>query len=141
MKHALFPGVWDLLHPGDLFALDWASKHCDHLTVAIDIDPTIDDRALEEPIESDIDRFVRLLCCKFVDSVVYYEGGQELETLFRSGYYNIAFISEDMRDTDPETHGVEKIYVPRLSEHSLGKLIERIQRAGNGNYARGKVDR
>lgn len=126
MKQALFPGVWDLLHPGDLYALDWASKRCDHLTVAIDIDPTIDDRTLEEPIESDIDRFVRLLCCKFVDSVVYYEGEQELETLFRSGYYNIAFISEDMQETDTETHGVEKIYVPRLSDHSLEKLIERI---------------
>ena len=126
MKHALFPGIWDLLHPGDLFALDWASKRCDHLTVAINIDPTIDDRTLEEPIESDIDRFARLLCCKFVDSVVYYEGGQELETLFRSGYYNIAFISEDIRESDTETHGVEKIYVPRLSDHSLEKLIERI---------------
>ena len=131
MKTALFPGVWDLLHPGDLYALDWASKRCDHLTVGINIDPTIDDPSAEKPIESDIDRFARLLCCKLVDSVVYYEGGQELETLFRSGYYTIAFISEDTR-ADTETHGVEKIYVPRLSDHSLERLIERIAMRAEG---------
>ena len=53
----------------------------------------------------------------------------------------MAFIFEGMRETDTNTHGVEKIYVPRLSDHSLEKLIERIQRAGNGNHASGKVDR
>ena len=127
MVKALYPGVWDLLHPGMLFALDWASKHCDHLTVALNIDPTVDYPKAEKPIEPDIDRFVRLLCCKFVDSVVYYEGEQELETLYRSGYYDTTFISVEYEDSHTPTHGVKPIFVPHLSEHSIAKIKQRLK--------------
>lgn len=49
MVIGLYPGVWDLLHPGHIFALDWASKRCDHLTAAINIDPTIDNPKKTNP--------------------------------------------------------------------------------------------
>lgn len=132
MVKALYPGVWDLLHPGMLFALDWASKRSDHLTAAISIDPTIDYPEADVPIESDLDRFVRLLCCKFVDSVVYYEGEQELETLYRSGYYDVTFISVEYEKSYTPTHGVKPIFVPRLSEHSIAKIKRSLE--ANGDF-------
>ncbi len=118
MKKGLYPGTWDTLHPGHLFALDWASKHCDHLTVALNIDPTVDNPKKEKPLESDLDRFIRLLSCKFVDSIVYYEGERELEILYRSGYYDIAFISVASEKSYTPTYKVTPVFVPRLSEHS-----------------------
>lgn len=127
MIRALYPGTWDLLHPGHLFALNWASKQCDHLTAALNIDPTIDDPTKAVPIESDVDRFCRLLSCKFVDSVVYYEGQQELETLCRSRYYDAVFISAADEESYVPVSMVKPIFVPRLSEHSTTQLVKQIR--------------
>ena len=116
-----------MLHPGHLFALDWASKHCDHLTAAINIDPTCDNPKKEKPLESDLDRFVRLLSCKFVDNVTYYEGEKELESLYRFGDYDIAFISIEHEASYTPTHKAKPVFVPRLSEHSSTRLRKKIR--------------
>lgn len=130
MVKGLYPGAFDLLHPGHLFALDWASQHCDHLTAAINIDPTCDNPKKKKPIESDIDRFVRLLSCKFVDNVTYYEGEKELESLYRFGDYDIAFISVEHEKCYTPTYQAEPIFVPRLSEHSSTRLRKKIRGSG-----------
>lgn len=114
------------MHPGHLFALDWARKQCDHLTAAINIDPTSDNPKKEKPLESDIDRFVRLLSCKFVDNVTYYEGEKELEALYRFGDYDIAFISIEHEKSFTPTHKAKPIFVPKLSKHSSTRLRRKI---------------
>ena len=132
MIRGLYPGVWDLLHPGHLFALDWASKRCDHLTVALNIDPTIDNPEADIPIEPDLDRFVRLLCCKFVDNVIYYECEKELAGIYQSGYFNRVFYSETHKDTDipyirlPEKLHNQVVFVPYLSDHSTADYRHRL---------------
>lgn len=132
MIRGLYPGAFDLLHPGHLFALDWAREHCDHLTAAINIDPTCDNPKKENPLESDLDRFVRLLSCKFVDNVTYYEGEKELESLYRFGDYDLAFISVEHENCYTPTHKAKPVFVPRLSEHSSTRLRREIKsnRAG-----------
>ena len=130
MKKGIYPGAFDLLHPGHLFALDWASKHCDHLTAAININPTGDNPKKEKPLEPDIDRFVRLLACKFVDNVTYYEGEKELEALYRFGGYDIAFISIEHEESYTPTHKARPVFVPRLSEHSSTRLRKKIKSNG-----------
>lgn len=127
MVKGIYPGAFDLLHPGHLFALDWASKQCDHLTAAINIDPTCDNPKKEKPLESDIDRFVRLLSCKFVDNVTYYEGEKELEALYRFGDYDIAFISVEHEKSYTPTHKAKPVFVPRLSKHSSTRLRRKIR--------------
>lgn len=121
------------MHPGHLFALDWASRHCDHLTAAINIDPTCDNPKKEKPLEPDIDRFVRLLSCKFVDNVTYYEGEKELEALYRFGDYDIAFISVEHEESYTPTYKAKPIFVPKLSEHSSTRLRKKIRETALGH--------
>lgn len=132
MVKGIYAGAFDLLHPGHLFALDWAQKQCDHLTAAINIDPTCDNPKKEKPLESDLDRFVRLLCCKFVDNVTYYEGEKELEALYRFGDYDIAFISIEHEKCYTPTHKAKPVFVPRLSKHSSTRLRREIAVSKNG---------
>lgn len=96
------------------------------MTAAINIDPTSDNPKKEKPLESDIDRFVRLLSCKFVDNVTYYEGEKELEALYRFGDYDIAFISVEHEKSYTPTHKAKPIFVPKLSEHSSTRLRRKI---------------
>ena len=135
MVKGIYAGAFDLLHPGHLFALDWASKQCDHLTAAINIDPTCDNPKKEKPLESDIDRFVRLLSCKFVDNVTYYEGEKELEALYRFGDYDIAFISIEHEKSYTPTHKAKPVFVPRFSEHSSTRLRRKIGENGSQQSA------
>ena len=130
MVKGIYPGVFDLLHPGHLFALDWAREHCDHLTAAINIDPTGDNCKKEKPIESAIDRFVRLLACKFVDNVTYYKGEKALESLYRLGDYDLAFISIEHESSYTSTYKAKPVFVPRLSEHSSTRLRKKIRSNG-----------
>ena len=139
MKKGIYAGAFDLLHPGHLFALDWARKQCDHLTAAINIDPTTDNPKKEKPLESDLDRFVRLLSCKFVDNVTYYEGEKELEALYRFGDYDIAFISIEHEKCYTPTHKAKPIFVPRLSKHSSTRLRKEIAVSKNGNQPSAKI--
>lgn len=130
MVKGIYAGAFDLLHPGHLFALDWARKQCDRLTAAINIDPTCDNPKKEKPLESDLDRFVRLLACKFVDNVTYYEGEKELEALYRFGDYDIAFISIEHEKCYTPTHKAKPVFVPRLSKHSSTRLRREIAISG-----------
>lgn len=126
-KRGIYAGVWDLLHPGHLFALQWAKEKCDKLTAAINIDPTLDNPLKEKPLESEEGRMERLKACRYVDEIITYTGEAELEQLYQSCDYNIAFISVEHKDNYTPTHDVKPIFVPRPSEHSSTELRKRIR--------------
>ena len=117
-KRGIYPGVWDLLHPGHLFALRWARERCDVLTAALNIDPTLDNPLKQKPLESETERMTRLHACKFVDNIVTYTGESELEQFYQSGSYDIAFISEEHRETYTPTSRAQPVFVPRPTAHS-----------------------
>lgn len=121
-KKGIYAGVWDLLHPGHLHALQWAKKHCSHLTVAVNRHPTIDNPKKQEPIESEGARVLRLQACSLADTVVTYTGEAGLQALYETGEYDVAFISEEHRDTHTPTHHARPIFVPKLSKHSSTTL-------------------
>ena len=129
-KYGIFAGVFDLLHPGHLFALQWARQRCNHLTAALNIDPTVDNPRKQKPIETEADRRVRLQACKFVNRVVTYTGETELTALYASGDYDLAFISVEHQRTYTPTQGAEPIFVPRPSEHSSTRLRQKITALG-----------
>lgn len=117
---------WDLLHPGHLFALQWARERCNHLTAALNIDPTKDNPKKQKPLESKQDRVERLKACKFVDGIICYTGEKELEAIYQSGNYDVAFISVEHQDTYTPTHRVKPVFVPRPTAHSSTQLRKKI---------------
>lgn len=123
----IYAGVWDLLHPGHLFALQWAKQRCSHLTVAVNRHPTLDNPKKQEPFESEADRVTRLRACRLVDEIVTYTGEKGLAALYETGKYETAFISEEHRENYTPTHGAAPVFVPRLTEHSSTRLREKIK--------------
>lgn len=128
-RHGIYAGVWDLLHPGHLFALRYAMARCDRLTVAINIDPTVDNPKKQKPIETVEEREKRLHACKYVDSAIAYTGEKELEALYQTGKYDVAFISIEHQLNWTNTHTAEPIFVPKFSCYSSTRLRDRIVNA------------
>ena len=125
-KKGIYAGVWDLLHPGHLCALQWAWDRCEHLTAALNVDP---DHKERKPVETQEERFVRLTACRYVDAIVVYAGETALQELYQTGQYDVAFISEEYKHTkytDPKP--AIALFVPRVSDFSSSKLKGRIEK-------------
>ena len=71
-------GSFDLLHPGHVLMLKDCKNVCDHLIVAVQIDPTLDRPDKNIPIQSIEDRVIMAKSIKYIDEVKTYTTEQEL---------------------------------------------------------------
>ena len=122
--------MWDLLHPGHLEALSEAREHCTNLTVALNITPNHKDRL---PVENMMERYVRLRYCSLVDQIIFYSGEEELLHTFKSGKYDIAFISEEHKENYTDPSPAIPIFIKRLGNFSSTNLEERIHERQNSS--------
>ncbi len=93
-------GAFDLLHAGHVAMLQEAKTVCDHLTVAIQIDPSIDREYKNQPIQSIVERQIQVKAIKYVDEIIVYNRECELEDILRTLPYDIRIIGEEYRDKD-----------------------------------------
>lgn len=93
-------GAFDLLHAGHVAMLQEAKTVCDHLTVAIQIDPSIDRDYKNKPVQSIVERQIQVKAIKYVDEILVYNRECELEDILRTLPYDIRIIGEEYRDKD-----------------------------------------
>ena len=93
-------GAFDLLHAGHVAMLQEAKTVCDHLTVAIQIDPSIDREYKNQPVQSIVERQIQVKAIKYVDEIIVYNRECELEDILRTLPYDIRIIGEEYRDKD-----------------------------------------
>ena len=101
MKTGFACGVFDLFHAGHVLMLKECKTQCDFLVVGLnsctEIDYTINP-GKQKPVFDVQDRKLILESCRYVDEVVVYNNEVELETLLRSGRFQIRFLGEDYRN-------------------------------------------
>ena len=93
-------GPFDLLHAGHVSMLQEAKTVCDHLTVALQIDPSIDRPDKNKPIQNIIERQLQLKAIKWVDDVIVYNRERELRDLFVVLPIDVRIIGEEYKDKE-----------------------------------------
>ena len=93
-------GAFDLLHAGHVAMLQEAKTVCDHLTVAIQIDPSIDRLEKNKPIQTIIERQLQIKAIKWVDDVVVYASERDLEDIFVILPLDVRISGEEYKDKD-----------------------------------------
>tara|TARA_B100000424_G_scaffold26496_1_gene18474 strand:+ start:1608 stop:2012 length:405 start_codon:yes stop_codon:yes gene_type:complete len=93
-------GAFDLLHAGHVSMLQEAKTVCDHLTVALQIDPSIDRPDKNKPIQNIIERQLQLKAIKWVDDVIVYNRERELRDLFVVLPIDVRIIGEEYKDKE-----------------------------------------
>ena len=93
-------GAFDLLHAGHVSMLQEAKTVCDHLTVALQIDPSIDRPDKNKPIQNIIERQLQLKAIKWVDDVIVYNRERELRELFVVLPIDVRIIGEEYKDKE-----------------------------------------
>ena len=92
--------TFDLFHAGHVIMLEEAKRQCDYLIAAIQVDPTIDRKSKNKPVQSIIERQIQVSACKHVDEIIVYSTEKELEDIFMALPIDVRILGEEYKDTD-----------------------------------------
>lgn len=90
-------GAFDLLHAGHVAMLEEAKKVCDHLIVAMQVDPSIDRPEKNKPCQNIIERQIQLRAVRYVDEIIVYTSENKLLDIFHALPIDIRIIGEEYR--------------------------------------------
>ena len=126
LKKGIIAGAFDIIHPGYIKMLNEAKTHCNHLTIALHQDPTIERPYKLKPVQTVEERKEILLSLKFVDKVRIYK--LEVEFLSMLNEYDIRFLGDDYRNGNytGKDLPIEIVWIKRNHNYSTTKLKKSI---------------
>ena len=95
MIKGVIAGNFDIIHPGYIKTFRECKKNCDHFTVLLHSDPTIERPNKLKPILSVNERIEVLSSIKYIDDIKVYTYEEELIKLLKDDNFNIRFLGDD----------------------------------------------
>lgn len=123
MIKSLIAGSFDVVHPGYIQMFMIAAENCDHVTVALQTDPTIERPEKLKPILSYCEREEMLRSIIYIDDVIPYTTEQDLNNILKTGKYNVRILGDDYKDkyATGQEYSEKIIYVDRSHGWSTTK--------------------
>lgn len=97
MIRGVIAGNFDVIHPGYIHMFKECKEHCNHLTVLLHTDPSIERPNKLKPILSISERIEMLTAIEYVDSVSIYNVESDLRDRLREMAPNIRFLGDDYK--------------------------------------------
>ena len=98
MKKGFVAGNFDVIHPGYIKMFSECKNNCDHFTILLHSDPSIERPDKLKPILTLDERIEVLSSIKFVDDIKSYTYETELYELIKNGGYSVRFLGDDYRN-------------------------------------------
>ena len=131
MIRGFVASAFDLFHPGHLVLLRRCKEFCDHLIVGLHVNPALERKGKNKPVQSLIERQIQLKGCSYIDEIVVYQTEEELQTLLHVLDLDYRFLGDEYKQRDDVT-GKDIVpiqYIARDHKWSSTELRERIQHA------------
>lgn len=100
MKVGFTCSTFDLLHAGHVSMLREAKAQCDYLICGLQVDPTIDRKEKNSPIQNIVERQVQLNAIKYVDEVIIYCTESDLCDIINMYPIDVRILGEEYRSKD-----------------------------------------
>jgi len=100
MKIGFTCSTFDLLHAGHIMMLREAKSQCDYLIVGLQLDPSLDRKEKNSPIQSIVERQVQLSAIKYVDEVLLYSTEADLLDILNMYPIDVRILGEEYRQKD-----------------------------------------
>ena len=97
MKKGFVAGNFDVIHPGYIKMFKECKANCDHFTVLLHSDPSIERPEKLKPILTLDERIEVLSSIKYIDDIQSYTYESELYKLIIRGEYSVRFLGDDYR--------------------------------------------
>ncbi len=95
MIKGVIAGNFDVIHPGYVKTFKECKKKCDHFTILLHSDPSIERPHKLKPILSIEERIEILSSIKYIDDIEIYTYEKELIELLKIGEFNLRFLGDD----------------------------------------------
>ena len=89
-------GNFDVIHPGYIKLFKECSQNCDHFSILLHSDPSIERPSKLKPILTLEERIEILESIKYISEIKTYTYESELYKLIKKGNYNIRFLGDDL---------------------------------------------
>ena len=91
-------GNFDVIHPGYIKLFKECFQNCDHFTILLHSDPSIERPNKLSPVLSLEERIEILESIKYISEIKTYTYESELYELIRTGNFNIRFLGDDYKN-------------------------------------------
>ena len=98
MKKGFIAGNFDVIHPGYIKMFIECRTNCDHFTILLHSDPSIERPEKLKPILTLDERIEVLSSIKYIDNIESYTYESELRELIIKGEYSVRFLGDDYRN-------------------------------------------
>ena len=98
MKKGFVAGNFDVIHPGYIKMFKECNTNCDHFTVFLHSDPSIERPEKLKPILTLDERIEVLSSIKFINDIQSYTYESELYELIIKGEYSVRFLGDDYKN-------------------------------------------
>ena len=128
MKKGFIAGNFDLLHPGYIKLFKECKVHCDHFTVLLHTDPSIERPHKFKPILTVEERIEQLESNRYIDAIQVYTYEKDLEALIVENDFQLRFLGTDYRGKSytGDQFNIPVHYLSRDHGWSTTKLKEMI---------------
>ena len=97
MIRGFIAGNFDVIHPGYIKLFKECKENCDHFTILLHSDPSIERPEKLKPILTLDERIEVLSSIKYIDNIQSYTYESELYELIIRGEYSVRFLGDDYR--------------------------------------------
>jgi len=132
LRIGLTCSTFDLLHAGHIAMLREAKAQCDYLIVALQVDPTLDRKDKNKPIQSIVERQAQIAAVKYVDEVLIYCTECDLLDIINMYPIDVRILGEEYRTRDftgkdeCRNRGIELFFNKRDHRFSTSDLRKRV---------------
>ena len=99
MKIGFTCSTFDLLHAGHVQMLREAKEQCDHLICGLQIDPSIDRKEKNSPVQTLVERYTQLIALSYVDEIIH-PNRKRFRRHFENVFIDIRILGEEYKEKD-----------------------------------------
>ena len=100
MKVGFACSTFDLLHAGHVQMLRDAKDQCDYLICGLQVDPSLDRKEKNSPIQTIVERYTQLKAVKYVDEIIPYASEKDLEDILELYTIDVRILGEEYKEKD-----------------------------------------
>ena len=106
MKIGFTASTFDLLHAGHVAMLREAKSQCDYLICGLQVDPSLDRKEKNSPIQTIVERYTQLQAIHYVDEIIPYITESDLEDILNMLPINVRILGDEYRNKEFTGKGI-----------------------------------
>lgn len=131
IKKGVIAGSFDIIHPGYIHMFEEAKKVCNHLTIALHHDPTVERKNKLKPILDYNDRKKILMSIKHIDEIIGYNTEEDLLNILKQNNFDVRILGDDYKNKSITGTDLckETFFVDRQHGWSTTKIKNKIYKS------------